>query len=327
MTGRRGLLAAAFAAPAILRPRGARAQGAGGFPDRPLRVVIPFGAGGPTDVVGRLIADPVAAALGQPMVIENRAGAGGNIGTREVARAAPDGHTLSLNGASPLVINQHLYRDMGYDPLTALAPVSRLTTGPLLVIANPRAPFSTMGELVAHARRHPGAVNYATAGNGTVPHLATELFLRAAGIALTNVTYRATPQATGSVLSGETALFFDSPASITHVRSGAAKALAVTTPRRFAPFPEIPTVAESGGPEVAVEAWYGLLAPAGTPPERIARLRDAFAAAIRRPEVTARLATLGFEAVGDRPEEFAATIRAEAARWGEVIRAAEVRIE
>lgn len=317
---RRTLLAAALSTSAI-----ARAQGT--FPDRPLRVIIPFGAGGPTDVVGRLLTDPIGAALGQPMVIENRAGAGGNIGTREVARAAPDGHTLVLNAASPLVINQHLYRDMGYEPLTAFAPVTMLSTGPLLVIANPRAPFSTIGELVEHAKRNPGAVNYATAGNGTVPHLATELFVRAAGIQLTNVTYRATPQATQSVLSGETSLFFDSPASITHVRAGTVKALAVTTPRRFAPFPEIPTVRESGGPDVAVEAWYGLLAPAGTQPDRIARLHEAFSTAIKRPEVASRLAALGFEPVGNRPEEFAETIRAEAARWGEVIRAANVRIE
>jgi tripartite-type tricarboxylate transporter receptor subunit TctC len=193
-----------------------------------------------------------------------------------------------------------------------------LTTGPLLVIADPRAPFSTMGELIEYAKRNPGAVNYATAGNGTVPHLATELFIRAAAISLTNVTYRATPQATQSVLSGETALFFDSPASITHARSGGVKALAVTTP---------PTVKESGGPEIAVEAWYGLLAPAGTPADRIVRLHEAFSTAIKRPEVAQRLAALGFEPVGNRPEEFAATIRAEAARWGEVIRAANVRIE
>ncbi|WP_376095730.1 Bug family tripartite tricarboxylate transporter substrate binding protein [Roseomonas sp. CCTCC AB2023176] len=322
---RRTVLGAALALPALACPAVTRAQG--NFPDRPLRVIVPFGAGGPTDVVGRLLTDPVQAAIGQPMVIENRAGAGGNIGTREVARAAPDGHTLVLNAASPLVINQWLYRDMGYDPLTAFAPVSMLTTGPLLVIANPRAPFSTMGELVEYAKRNPGVVNYATAGNGTVPHLATEMFLRAAGIELTNVTYRATPQATQSVLSGETALFFDSPASITHVRSGAVKALAVTTPRRFAPFPEVPTVKESGGPEIAVEAWYGLLAPAGTPADRVARLHDAFATAIKRPEVAQRLAALGFEPVGNRPEEFAVTIRAEAARWGDVIRAANVRIE
>ncbi len=317
---RRMLLAAGLALPAV-----ARAQS--WAPDRPIRVVVPFGAGGPTDVVARLLADPVGAALGQPLVIENRAGAGGNLGTRAVAGAAPDGHTLVLNAASPLVINQFLYRDLGYDPFASLAPISMLTTGPLLVVANPRAPFATMGELIAEARRRPGALNYATAGNGTVPHLATELFLRAAGIRLTNVTYRQTPDATQSVMRGDTAVFFDSPASISHVRAGALKALAVTTPRRFAPFPEIPTVAESGGPDISVEAWYGLLAPSGTPAGAIERLHATFAAALRRPEVASRIAALGFEPLGSTPAEFTSFMAAEAPKWREVIAGAGIRIE
>jgi len=261
------------------------------------------------------------------MVIENRAGAGGNLGTRAVAQAAPDGHTLVLSAASPLVINQFLYRDLGYDPFAALAPISLLTTGPLLVVAHPRAPFATIGELVAEARRRPGALNYATAGNGTVPHLATELFLRAAGVRLTNVTYRQTPDATQSVMRGDTAVFFDSPASYQHVRAGTLRALAVTTPRRFAAFPEVPTMAESGGPDISVEAWYGLLAPAGTPPAAIARLHEAVAAALRRPEVAARIATLGFEPVGSAPADFARFMAAEAPKWREVIQGAGIRIE
>jgi tripartite-type tricarboxylate transporter receptor subunit TctC len=317
---RRTLLAAplALATPALAQ---------GWAPDRPIRLVVPFGAGGPTDVVARLLAEPVGAALGQPIVIENRAGAGGNLGTRVVAQAAPDGHTLVLNGASPLVINQWLYRDMGYDPATAFAPISVLTTGPLLVIANPRLGFRSMGELVEAARRMPGALNYATAGNGTVPHLATELFLRAAGVRMTNVTYRQTPDATQSVMRGDTAVFFDSPASIVHVRAGSVTALAVTTPARFAPFPDIPTVKESGGPEIAAEAWYGLLAPAGTPPAAIARLNAVFGAALRRPEVGARLAALGFEAVANSPEAFTRYMATEALKWRDVIQAAAIRVE
>jgi tripartite-type tricarboxylate transporter receptor subunit TctC len=320
MMRRRALVAAGIAAP--LLP--ARADWA---PARPIRVVVPFGAGGPTDIVARLLAEPVGAALGQPLVIENRAGAGGNLGTRAVAQAAPDGQTLVLNGASPLAINQWLYRDLGYDPATALAPIAQLTTGPLLVVADPRTGFRNIGELIAAARRRPGALNYATAGNGTVPHLATELFLRAADIRMTNVTYRQTPDATQSVMRGDTAVFFDSPGSMQHVRAGALTALAVTTPRRFAPFPEVPTVAESGGPAIAAEAWYGLLAPAGTPAAAIARLHVAFAAALRRPEVATRITELGFEPVGSTPAEFTAFIAAEAAKWREVIRAAAIRIE
>jgi tripartite-type tricarboxylate transporter receptor subunit TctC len=317
---RRSLIAATLALPAV-----AHAQG--WSPDRPIRVVVPFGAGGPTDVVARLLADHVAAALGQPLVIENRAGAGGNLGTRAVAQAAPDGHTLVLNASGPLVINQFLYRDMGYDPATAFAPVTVLTTGPLLVVTNPRLPFRRIGDLVEEARRNPGALNYATAGNGTVPHLATELFLRAAGIRMTNVTYRQTPDATQSVMRGDTAVFFDSPQSIQHVRAGTLRALAVTTPRRFAPFAEIPTVAESGGPEMAAEAWYGLLAPAGTPQPVVARLHEAFTGALRRPEVMQRIASLGFETVGNTPAEFAAFMGSEARKWRGVIEAAAIRIE
>jgi tripartite-type tricarboxylate transporter receptor subunit TctC len=317
---RRSLIAATLALPAV-------AQAQSWSPERPIRVIVPFGAGGPTDIVARLLAEPVGATLGQPVVVENRAGAGGNLGTRAVAQAAPDGHTLVLNAASPLVINQFLYRDMGYDPFTALAPISLLTTGPLLVVGTPRLPITTMGELIAAARARPGELNYATAGNGTVPHLATELFLRAAGIRMTNVTYRQTPDATQSVMRGDTAVFFDSPASIQHVRAGTLRGLAVTTPRRFAAFPDIPTVAESGGPQISVEAWYGLLAPAGTPPAAIARLHEAFTTALRRPEVTARIAALGFEPVGNSPADFARFMAAEAPKWQGVIQAAGIRIE
>jgi tripartite-type tricarboxylate transporter receptor subunit TctC len=321
-TPRRALLAAApalLAAPGVLRAQGA-------WPDRPIRVIVPFGAGGPTDIVARLVVDHVSQALGQPVVVENRAGAGGNIGTRAVAEAAPDGNTLVLNASGPLVINQWLYSSIGFDP-EALAPIARLTTGPLLVITGAQQPYNSIGDLVADARRRPGQINYATAGNGTVPHLAKEMFTRAAGIQMVHVTYRDTPAARTSVLAGETAVFFDSPAAIGVVRGGRAKALAVTTPGRFPPFPDIPTMRESGGPDISVEAWYGLLAPRGTPPDRIARLRAAFQAALALPAATERLTALGFIAVRDTPEDFAAFMAAERARWGEVIRAANIRLE
>jgi len=316
---RRSLLAA------LTLPAVARAQT--WSPERPVRVIVPFGAGGPTDVVARLLAEPAGAALGQPVVIENRVGAGGNLGSRAVAQAAPDGHTLVLNASGPLVINPFLYRDMGFDPATAFAPIAVLTTGPLLVVGNPGQPYRSIGDLIAAARARPGELNYATAGNGTVPHLATELFLRAAGVRMTNVTYRQTPDATQSVMRGDTAVFFDSPASISHVRAGTLRALAVTTPRRFGAFPEIPTMEESGGPAISVEAWYGLLAPAGTPAAALARLHAAFTGALRRPDVVARIAALGFEPVGNQPEEFAAFMRSEAAKWKGVIEGAQIRIE
>lgn len=326
---RRHLLAAL---PLIAVPRLALAQGStvpANWPERPVSLVVPFTPGGSTDIAARIIAERLAPRLGPNarLVIENRAGAGGNLGSRIVAQAAPDGYTLALNASSPLVINQFLYRDLGYDPATAFAPISILTTGPLLVVTNPRLPFATIGDLVAEAKRRPGALNYASAGNGTVPHLATEMFLREAGIQMTNVTYRQTPDATQSVMRGDTAVFFDSPQSIQHVRAGLLKALAVTTPRRFGAFPEVPTMAESGGPAISVEAWYGLLAPAGTPAPIIARLHDVFATALKRPEVAGRIATLGFETVGNTPADFARFLAAEPPKWRDVIRAADVRLE
>ena len=231
-----------------------------------------------------------------------------------------------LNAASPLVINQFLYRDLGYDP-AALTPITLLTSGPLLVVGNPRSEIRSMGDLVAEARRRPGALNYATAGNGTVPHLATELFMRRAGVRLTNVTYRQTPDATQSVMRGDTAVFFDAPQSMQQVRAGNLRALAVTTPRRFAAFPDVPTVAESGGPDISVEAWYGLLAPPAMPQPVVSRLHAVFTEALRRPEVTARIAGLGFEPVGNAPAEFSRFLTAEAPKWREVIEAADIKIE
>ncbi|MCS6930796.1 MAG: tripartite tricarboxylate transporter substrate binding protein [Acetobacteraceae bacterium] len=318
---RRALLAAA---PALLAaPAALRAQPA--WPDRPIRVIVPFGAGGPTDIVARMAVDHVSQALGQPVVVENRAGAGGNIGTRAVAEAT-DGHTFLLNASGPMVINQWLYQNMGFDPERSFAAIARLTTGPLLGITGAQQPYNSLGDLIADARRRPGQVNYGIAGYGTVPHLATELLARAAGIEMLQVVYRDTPAARNAVIAGEVALFFDSPAAIGVVRGGRAKALAVTTPERFPPFPDIPTVREAGGPDISAEAWYGLFAPAGTPPERIARLREAFQAALATPQATERLAGLGFIAVRDTPEEFLRFMAAERARWGEVIRAANIRL-
>ena len=321
LPSRRALLAAALAllaAPGMLRAQAA-------WPDRPIRVIVPFGAGGPTDIVARLAVDHVSQALGQPIVVENRPGAGGNIGTRAVVDAAPDGNTLVLNASGPMVINQWLFPNMGFEP-EMLAPIARLTTGPLLVITGANQPYNTIGDLVADARRRPGQINFATGGNGTVPHLAQEMFIRAAGIQMVHVTYRDTPAARNSVLAGDTAVFFDSPAAIGVVRGGRAKALAVSTPARFPPFPDIPTMRESGGPDMSVEAWYGLLAPRGTPADRLGRLRSAFQAALATPAATERLTALGFIAVRDTPEVFAAYMARVRAEWGEVIRAANIRL-
>lgn len=304
-----------------------RATAQPAWPDRPVRALVPFAPGGPADVVARLLADTVAAELGQPLVIENRAGAGGNLGAQAAAQAPRDGLTLLVTAAGPIVINPALYPNPGYDPVRDFTPISRLATGPLLLVCNPRLPYRSVADLIADAKRRPGQINFSTGGNGTVPHLATELFLRQAGIEMTHVPFRATPQATQAVMSGDAAIFFDSPTSMSLVRDGRLRALAVTATQRFALTPDVPSMPEAGGPDVSVEAWYAVLAPAGVPAERIARVGAAFAAATRRPEVVERFASMGFTPVSEASATFAAAIRKESTRWRDVIRSAGVRIE
>lgn len=316
-----------LAAPALAGRALAQTLAQSHWPDRPVRAVVPFAPGGPADVVARLLADPVAAALGQPLVIENRAGAGGNIGMQAAAQAPRDGLTLLVTAAGPIVINPALYPNPGYDPVRDFTPVSRLATGPLLVVCNPRLPYRNVGDVIADARRRPGEINFATGGNGTVPHLATELFMRQAGIRMTHVPFRATPQATQAVMAGDAAVFFDSPTSLSLARDGRLRALAVTALKRFSLTPGVPSMPESGGPNTAVEAWYAVLAPAGVPADRVARIGAAFTAAARRPDVVERFASLGFTPVNEEPARFAALIAEESARWREVVRSAAIRIE
>lgn len=312
-----------LAAPALIRPASAQAA----WPDRPIRAVVPFAPGGPGDVVARLMADPVAAELGQPLVIDNRAGAGGNLGAQAAAQAPRDGLTLLVTPAGPIVINQWLYPNPGYDPSRDFTPISRLAAGPLLIVCNPRLPYRNVADLIADARRRPGEINFATGGNGTVPHLATELFLRRAGIQMTHVPFRATPQATQAVMTGDAAIFFDSPTSMAQVREGRLRALAVTSTERFPLLPDVPSLPEAGGPDSAVEAWYAVLAPTGVPTERVVRIGAAFAAATRRPQVVERLAAMGFRPVNEEPQQFAALIQEESARWHDLVRSAGLRVE
>lgn len=312
-----------FALPTMVR----RASAQPAWPDRSIRAVVPFAPGGPADVVARLFADPVAAALGQALVIDNRAGAGGNLGAQAVAQAPRDGLTVLITAASPIVINQWLYPNPGYDPARDFTPILRLATGPLLIVCNPGLPYRSIADLITDARRRPGAINFSTGGNGTVPHLATELFMRLANIEMTHVPFRATPQATQAVMSGDAAVFFDSPTSMSLVRDGRLRALAVTATQRFPLTPDVPSLPEAGGPDMSVEAWYAALVPAGVPAERVDRLGAAFAGAVRRPEVVERLAALGFAPAREEPADFAAFIQEEAARWRDVVRGAAVRIE
>lgn len=310
---RRVLLAGLTAAPLA-----ARAQA--WTPDRPLRLLVGFAAGGSTDVTARLVAQALGERLGQPVVVENRPGAGGNIAAEAAARATPDGHTLFMAVSGILAANQALYRSIPFDPVRDFAPISQVAFIPNLVVVNAQSPVRDLASLIAHARANPGRVTYGSAGNGTSLHLAAALLGARAGVELVHVSYRGGAPATTDLLSGK----IDMTASplvevIAHVQAGRLRPLAVTTARRSALLPEVPTVAETlQGFEVAL--WNGLVAPAATPAAAIRRLATEAMAALRSSDLQSRLAEQGSEPAPSTPEEFSAFIRTEIPRWTEIVR-------
>ncbi len=319
MIGRRRVLALA----AVASTPAARAQPAGaGFPDRPLRLVVPFPPGGPNDVIARVLARKMSALLGQPVVVENRSGGGGVVGTDAVAKSAPDGHTFAVTSAGALAIAPGLLPSIPYQVGRDLAPVALVATVPELLAVHPGVPASTLVELVAHARARPGRLNFASSGNGSMPHLAGEALRFAAGVEIAHVPYRGAAPAVTDLVAGQVQMMFaDLPVLLAPVRSGALRAIALAGAERSPLLPEVPTTAEAGLPQVLAENWYGAVAPARTPEAALAALREAAARALRDPEVAGALREQGAKAAGDgSPEGFAAFVRAEAARWGEVAR-------
>ncbi|HYF08969.1 MAG TPA: tripartite tricarboxylate transporter substrate binding protein [Acetobacteraceae bacterium] len=316
---RRTLLIGALALPAV-----ARAQD---WPTRPVRIIVPYPPGGPTDIMARIVAQAVQGPLGQPFVVENRAGANGIIGSEAVARAAPDGATFLAN-ASAHVIVPHLTRQMPFDALADFAPVTNIATVPLWLVVNPQLPVRSVAELIAHARANPGRLAYASSSQGGAPHLAGELFKFMTGVDITHVPYRGSGPAGQDLVAGTVQLMFDSmPASAGMVREGRLRALAVTTRERIAAFPDLPTIAEAGVPGYEISTWYGIWAPARTPPAIVARLQQAWATAAATPEARQRLDALGSVAVADTPEAFDRFARAEFERWGRLIRDANIRAD
>ncbi|MBR0656975.1 tripartite tricarboxylate transporter substrate binding protein [Roseomonas arctica] len=287
---------------------------------RPIRLVVPYAPGGSTDVTARLLAEAIGVRLGQPIVIENRAGAGGNIGAEVVARSAPDGHALVFTTSSTHGANPALYRRMPFDAMRDFAPVSQVAFVPNIFVVHPGVPANTLAEFIALARARPGALNYGTSGPGTSQHLAAALFAARAGIVMQHVPYRGGAPAVTDLLGGK----FEIMASplvevIEHIRAGRLRPLAVTTARRAALVPDVPTVAETlPGYEVAL--WNGVLAPAGTPVDAVRRIAQEIQAALRTPELRERLAQQGSEPVGSGPEEFASFIAAELPKWAELVR-------
>jgi tripartite-type tricarboxylate transporter receptor subunit TctC len=295
------------------------------FPARPIRWMVPFPPGGGADLTARTLAQKVSASIGQPVIVDNRAGAGGNIGTELVARAAPDGYTI-LQTTNGHAIQPHL-RKLSWDPLKDFAPITLVSTYPLVIAVNPSVPASSLRELVAYAKANPGKLSFGSSGNGGPLHLGAEIFKKAAGIDMLHVPYKGNAPMTLAVVSGEVSMVFDSMTGpLPQIRAGKLRALGVTGARRVAVLPEVPTASESGVP-VVYEAWNGMLAPGGTPREIVARLNDEIAKAVAAPEVRERLSGLGYEPVSNTPEQFAALISADLERFGKIIRETGIRAE
>ena len=296
-------------------------QAAANYPARPITLIVPYPAGGGNDVIARLVAAKMSTSLGQPIVIENRGGAGSTIGTRDVARSAPDGYTL-LIATSSLAINPALYPDVAYDPQKDFAAVGLIATSPNFVLVNPSSPIRSVADLIALARKEPGKLDFASTGIGTSTHLGALLFAKMADVKLNAVPYKGVAPAITDLLGGQVALMFCPMASVVgQVRAGSLRAVAVTGARRSALFPDLPTVAEAGLPGYAAELHYGLVAPAGTPAEVIAKLNGALNNALADEDVRQRLAADGTETLPGTPEAYAADIASEEAKWGVIIKA------
>jgi tripartite-type tricarboxylate transporter receptor subunit TctC len=298
------------------------------YPDRPIRLIVGFPAGGASDVAARAVANKMSVLLKQPIVVENKAGAASNIGSDFVAKSTPDGYTV-LFGTISLAVNRSLYSHLSYDPLKDLTPVSQLASTPFLLVVNPDTPYDSVKELIAAARRTTDKpIYFASAGNGSGAHLFTELFATEAGIKLQHVPYRGAAPAMSDVLGGQVPLTFDNiVTTLPLVKSGKLRALAVSTRQWSQAAPDVPTLSEAGVPGYDATAWFGLFVPAGTPPEVIRKLSETAGQAVRSPEVTTVLEAVGADPVGSSPTEFDAFFKAEVKKWAEVVTRANVRLD
>ena len=305
----------------------AHAQSTGAWPARPVRIIVPQSPGASTDLTARLLAQKLSPVLGQTVLVDNRAGAGSIIGTEVVAKATPDGHTL-LVVASSLTLNPTLHRNLGYDPVRDFAPITQLSTFPNMITVHPTLPVKTVKDLVALAKAKPGGLNYGSSGTATGTHLSAELFKYMTGTDMVHVPYKGGGAAIPALLGGQVHLGFPTVASVlAHVRAGKLRAVAVTTAKRSPVLPDVPTIAESGVPGYDHGPWNGFLAPARTPRAIVARLNEETARILHSPETKQLFLAEGAEPVGDKPEEFAATIKSEIAKWAKVIKAAGIKAD
>jgi tripartite-type tricarboxylate transporter receptor subunit TctC len=316
---------AALALALLALAGGARAES---YPTRPVRIIVAFPPGGGTDIVARLLAQKLTELWGQQVVVDNRAGAAGVIGTELAAAATPDGYTLFVGTLGNLAVNPHLYASMRIDPLRAFAPVTQLVNVTFAAMAHPEFPPNTIAELIARAKAHPGEINFSSSGAGGAPHLAGELLKRTAQIDLVHVPYKGSGPSFQDLLAGQIPLTFDSLIQgLPHIREGRLKALAVLGETRSPLLPEVPTVAEAGVPGYQLTNWFGLVAPAATPPDTLAKIAADAAGALKLPDMRDKLTGMATEPVGNPPDDFAAVLRADTAKWGRIVKDANIRAE
>lgn len=298
------------------------------YPTKPITLIIGFAPGGPSDVMARILTKKMEDILKQPFVIENRAGAGGSLAGAAVARAAPDGYTVLLATGSLLAINVSLYKNLGYDPEKDFEPVSMLGSQTNVLYVHPPLPAKSLAELIAHAKANPGKLSFGSGGNGTPAHLAGELLKMEAKIDITHVPFRGTGPALQAVIGGHIPMAFNPPSPlIQHIQSGAIRALAITTLKRTAALPDVPTIAELGFPGFEATTWHGLVAPAGTPADVVAALNRAMVATLNDPAVRTQLTELGVDVAGSTAEDFRAYIKSEIPKWAAIVKASGAKID
>ncbi|RUR69233.1 tripartite tricarboxylate transporter substrate binding protein [Variovorax guangxiensis] len=298
------------------------------YPARPIKLVVPFPPGGGTDIIAREVANKVATSEGWTIVIDNKPGSGGNIGVDAAAKASPDGYTLVLGQTNNLAINPSLYARLPYDPVKDLAAVGLVASAPLVVVVSSASPYRKLADVVAAAKAKPTALNYASSGNGTVAHLATEQFQKVAGIQLTHVPYKGASQGLTDLVGGQIQIYVSSvPTLIAQIKSGQLRALAVTSLQRNRDLPDVPTMVEAGYKDFEAVTWFGVAGPAAMPKDAIAKLNTAFNKALATPDVQKKLAAQGAEVLSGPPEKFASLIRTDGVRWGAIVKASGIRLD
>ena len=318
------LVAALLMLAATALPAAVHAQSAA-YPAKPVRLIVPSPPGDGSDLMARAIGDRLTQALGQPVVVDNRPGAGGRVGTEAAAKATPDGYTLIMGNAGSHGINAALYRDLPYDIERDFMPITQVMRAPNVLVVNGALPANSVAEFIALLKASPGKYSYGSGGNGSSAHFTAEMFKTMAGVDIAHVPYKGATPALTDVIAGQVVMFMGNlPPAMGHIKTGRVRALAVTTAQRSALVPDIPTMAESGLPGFETVAWFGLFAPAGTPREVVSRIRDEVAKIVQQPEIRERIATLGGEPVGNTPDAFAAIVRSDIAKWKEVAKRANI---